>query len=273
MNEKAFRDFEHPWVQQQRFVDTTVRELLDLSVSPQQPQRGAPAAWVFDLDSTLFCTAPRNKRVLWRFLRQCESFPPVWARLWSALTPEIQRYGIPQTFYVVFRELGFSDPEARDESKRLWEAFRDFWSEEFFLSRNIVFDAPYDRALEFVREIYARGYHVVYLTGRDSERARAGSFEVLKKCGFPMGDRTHLWLKPDREQDDLEFKARASAKLKAQFKVKGLIDNEPENLVMFAEGFPDAEIVFFHSIMSRRVPLRSYAGALGERKAWRLLSF
>ncbi|MEO5668445.1 MAG: HAD family hydrolase [Bdellovibrionota bacterium] len=274
MNEKAFRDYNHPWIDKQRFVDVGTEELLRLSPSLASTDfAGAPPAWVFDLDSTLFCTAPRNKRVLWRFLRQREDFPQAWIRAWSALTPSIQRYGIAQTFYYVFREQGLPQEEAQLEAKSLWNAFRDFWTVEFFLSRNIVFDTPYDGALEFVRSIYERGYHVVYLTGRDSDRAQAGSHEVLRRCGFPMGERTHLWLKPSREQDDLEFKAIAAAKLKAQFSVRALIDNEPENVVMFAEKFPEAEVIFYHSIMSPREPSRSFAKALGERKAWRLVAF
>lgn len=194
-------------------------------------------------------------------------------RLWAALNPEIQRYGIPQTFFFVFRQMGLPEAEAETEARALWKDFHDFWMTEFFLSRNIVFDTPYEGAQAFVREIHERGYHVIYLTGRDADRAQAGSHEVLKRWGFPMGDRTHLWLKPSRDQDDLEFKDMASAKLRAQFRVKGLIDNEPENLVMFAERFPEAEIVFFHSIMSKRDPVRSYAKALGTRSAWRLNAF
>lgn len=274
MNEKAFRDMSHPWILKQSFSDATVGELLGFSPSvDSNPRTGAPAAWVFDLDSTLFCTAPRNKRVLWRFLREQENFPAHWSRLWSELTPAIQRYGIPHTFYHVFREQGFPDVEAQAEARKLWDAFREFWTTEFFLSRNIVFDTPYRGAVDFVREIYARGYHVIYLTGRDSDRAQAGSHAVLRESGFPMGERTHLWLKPYQEQDDLHFKAMASAKLKAQFQVRAFIDNEPENVVMFAEKFPRADIVFFHSIMSKREPVRSFRDVLGSRKPWRLLSF
>jgi len=274
MNEKAFRDTTHPWILGQRFEDVTTSELLAFSPPlHSKVEMGAPQAWVFDLDSTLFCTAPRNKRVLWRFLRQLEDFPAHWMRVWSQLSPAVQRYGIPHTFYTVFREQGWPDADAKAEARRLWEAFQEFWNEEFFLSRNIVFDTPYPGALEFVREIYERGYHVVYLTGRDSARARAGSYEALRESGFPVGERTHLWLKPHREQDDLHFKDLATRKLKAQFQVRALIDNEPENLVMFAERFPESEVVFFHSIMSRREPTRSYSKALGSRKAWRLMEF
>jgi len=274
MNEKAFRDSSHPWILKQSFADATAQGLLSFSPTVDPAScTGAPSAWVFDLDSTLFCTAPRNKRVLWRFLRQLEDFPPHWSRLWSELTPEIQRYGIPQTFYYVFRQQGFPEGEAQAEARKLWDAFRDFWTVEFFLSRNIVFDTPYAGAVEFVRKIYDRGYHVIYLTGRDSDRAQAGSHAVLRESGFPMGERTHLWLKPYRDQDDLHFKAMASAKLKSQFQVRAFIDNEPENLVMFAEKFPQAEVVFFHSIMSKRDPVRSYKEALGSRQAWRLFDF
>jgi hypothetical protein len=273
MNEKAFRDLEHPWVRRHSFIDASSSDLLKFSPLVEGGVSGAPAAWVFDLDSTLFCTAPRNKRVLLRFLRQRTEFPSHWARMWAVLSPALQRYGIPQTFYYVFREIGLNDDEARAEARGLWKAYQDFWMEEFFLSRNIVFDTPYDGAVEFVRQIHARGYQVVYLTGRDADRARMGSYQVLRRWGFPMDQHCHLWLKPHRSQDDLEFKAMAAAKLRAQFKVHALIDNEPENLVMFAEKFPDAEIVLFHSIMSRREPQKPYPQVLQGRQPWRLLDF
>jgi FMN phosphatase YigB (HAD superfamily) len=268
-----FQDFEHPWIKIQNFEDVSAKQILE-AFPPVDDENSPPRAWVFDLDSTLFCTAPRNKRVFWRFLRERARTPQLWMKLWAALSPNNQRYSIPRTFYdVLHRELGLSSDEAWAEASLIWSEFQDFWMTEFFLSRNIARDLPYEGAVDFVRELHLRGYHIVYLTGRDSLRAYEGTYQVLREHRFPMDSRTHLRLKPHAQMEDLAFKAQASRRLDAEFDVCALIDNEPENLVMFSEMFPKAEVIFFHSIMSARLPQKPWAQILGSRKPWRMNSF
>ncbi len=272
MKTRFFRDELHPWIKRQEFKDLSGPDFLEQTLkrlaSKPEDALAKPAAWVFDLDSTLFCTGPRLRNIYAEFLREHPGAPLLWQQLLPRLEPQAQRYDLERTF----RELvAQTHPEiAAEEGSAIWEAFRDFWRERFFLSRHIFFDEPYEGAAAFVHEVAKAGFEIVYLTGRDRPRGFHGSHEALKRSGFPMGERTHLVLKPHKEIPDLAFKSRALASLRGRFRIDVLIDNEPENLVMFAEQVPESEIVFFHSIMSSRVPENDYREALGERTAWRL---
>ena len=269
-----FKDFEHEWVQKQEFEKVETTQLLAIAAQEiQEAPKNKPLAWVFDLDSTLFCTGPRNKRVFWKFLQKQENFPKHWMLAWNQLSPQSQEYGVPKTFFKLFREQGWSEAEAQNEARHLWESYREHWMEEFFLSSNMAYDPPYEGAVKFVQSLYDLGYDVVYLTGRDEPRALEGTIHALKAANFPMGDRTHVRLKPSQDMADLDFKTRAAERLNSEFSVRALMDNEPENLVMFAEFFEFAHIVFFHSIMSPRVPDTDIRKPLGQRRLYLLDHF
>jgi hypothetical protein len=235
--------------------------------------RNKPSAFVFDLDSTLFCTAPRLKKIFQKFLLSQENPEKAWIQVLGDMSSGLQRYSVPETFFSLllrYRER----KEAEIMTRALWENFEDFWKKEFFLSTNIVSDPPYEGAAEFVHRIYALGYEIVYLTGRDAGRGLDGTAHTLRRWQFPRDPlRTHMILKPDRDARDLEFKRKVADVLRSRFEVDFVIDNEPENLVMFAEKIPKAEIIFFHSIMSRRKPSRPLAEVLGSRRLQGLKSF
>jgi FMN phosphatase YigB (HAD superfamily) len=272
MSFNYYKEEDHLWLKTQNFCDTQAQQLWGLLGAPHAGE-GAPSACIFDLDSTLFCTASRNSRVFWRFLRERDEVPLLWFKLWNYLSPQTQRYSIPKTFFEGMSYLGLSEAEIERELPLLWQEYKDFWAEEFFLSRNIAHDEAYPRASETLWALYNKGFEIVYLTGRDSQRGREGTFEALKRGGFPLGTGVHLRLKPNADHGDLEFKRKAIRRLNAEFRVHLSIDNEPENLVMFAQELPASEIVFFHSIMSARLPRQNYDEALAGRKAWRIDSF
>ena len=75
------------------------------------------------------------------------------------------------------------------------------------------------------------------------------------------------------EMSDVEFKVQAADTLKRQYEVELAMDNEAENVVLFSERLPKARSVFFHSVMSGRIPARTWTDALGDRDPWRLNSF
>lgn len=267
---RFFQEHDHDWVREQRFADTTAAQLL-AQVEAKPPQGSRPRAWVLDLDSTLFCVGPRIRAVFGSFLRQHPAPSLEWQRVYPLLDSALQRYSIEGTFEKIFAL--WDSREAQAKARKLWDAFRDYWNEHFFSDPYIPRDIPYPGARDFVESLLTRGLDVVYLTGRDRPRTGAGTYETLRRHGFPIGGRAHLFMKPDRETADLEYKRAAAAELRARFEVMVLVDNEPENLVMFAREFPHAEIVFFHTIMSRRVPLEDFRSALAHRQSWRLSSW
>lgn len=267
-----FRENEHPWVQSMDFQDVQVLELLDL-IADAEPDPAQPPAWVFDLDSTLFCTSGRNKRAFEKFLSSAKSPPSHWSLLFSELSPKVQEYGIPKTFYKILVDNGWESSEAKAEARAIWEEYQDHWLQDFFSSENMSLDEAYEGAASFVQQVQAKGREIVYLTGRDSPRALEGTIEALKKNDFPLGKGTHLRLKPSSEMGDAEFKDMACQRIAQEFNAELFVDNEAENLEIFAKRFPNAEIVFFHSIMSPRAPSEKMDEYLAGRRVKRLLSY
>lgn len=264
---KFFQDHDHDWVREQDFHDTTAAELL-AHVPVRSLGAPRPDAWVIDLDSTLFCVGPRVRSVFGEFLRRHPAPPPGWQRIYPFLESSVQRYSIEGTFEKIIAT--WDARGAREQAHELWSSFQDYWNEHFFSNRYLSQDIAYPGARDFVAQLVARGTEVVYLTGRDRPRTGAGTIQALRAAGFPMGETAHLFMKPDREIADLDYKRMSAQVLRSRFEVRALVDNEPENLVMFAREFPRAEVVFFHTIMSGRVPLEDFRTLLGGRKPWRL---
>jgi hypothetical protein len=233
---------------------------------------GKPKAIVFDLDSTLFCTSARLKSILHRYISELSTLDPLWIKVAHDMDSAIQRYSVPETLFALVKRYR-NESEAETLVRDFWPGFRDYWTEAFFSSRNMMVDPPYAGSVEFVKKTVALGYSPIYLTGRDYERGMEGTRHALRRWDYPLGPDTHTMLKPDRKMLDMEFKKSIARVLHARFEIHFVIDNEPENLAMFAVEIPMAEIVFFHSIMSRRWINRDLKRDLAGRKIWGIKSF
>ena len=272
MSSRFYRDLDHEWVRLQSFTDTSVEEIFSrVKAEAELRDPGHPPAWVFDLDSTLFCVGPRIKAIFAAFLREHPSPPQVWQRVLPFLDPATQEYSIEGSFRKAFAR--FDNVRSRELAADAWEAFRDYWNLHFFSDRYLHHDLAYPGSQSFVQRVADAGFEVVYLTGRDRPRTAAGTYGALRHSGYLMDHRCHVLMKPDRETSDVDFKRHACSVLRSRFHPVVFLDNEPENLVMFAREFPTADIVFFHSVMSGRVPLEDYSQVLSGRKAWRVHGF
>lgn len=272
-----YRDFDHPWVRGAQFHDTNLTELTQWVVdkcgkTPKTSEK--PRAWVFDLDSTLFCVSGRFRRVFEKFLKLHPEIDSRVSRVLPWITSENHQYSVRDNFKNYLEKGLEGDTKTVQEliEKYGWE-FRQFWEDEFFCDHHVVFDSAYEGSPEFVNRIRELDFSIVYLTARDQIRSLKGTQHALKTNGFPTDSKTHLIMKPAPVESDLEFKNRACTQLNAQFDVVATIDNEPENLAIFSQNLLKAEIVFFHSIMSRRIPSPESFSALGARRLWRLESF
>jgi hypothetical protein len=269
MKKSFFQDHRHPWVKATEFRDLRASELLSSAIEArQQMQPQKKSAWVFDLDSTLFCLGPRIKHIYFEFLRDHPQPKEHWQRALPLLNPATQRYNIRETFEMIFEP--WNREQAHIWALELWFEFERFWTERFFSNRHLHHDDPYPGAVDYVKRVLEAGFEVVYLTGRDRPRTGHGTMMALKNAGFPIGENTALLMKPQQSMGDVEYKERAARELRSKFDVSVLIDNEPENLVMFAHEFEHAMIVFYHTIMSERVPERDFRNALRGREALRL---
>ena len=71
---------------------------------------------------------------------------------------------------------------------------------------------------------------------------------------FPMDERTRLFLKPTFTEEDLAFKRRACRDIALLGDVVGAFENEPANANLFADEFPEAEVVLLETMCSPGAP-------------------
>lgn len=197
---------------------------------------------IFDLDDTLFSTAPRTLRILQEWSRTPAGKPYAAAlakvtvgQVGYGFTPNLQAAGVPKT---------------------VWPAVTTFWRDRFFTSQYLQYDTPIPGAVAFVKACQASGARLVYLTGR-SQKMQAGTEQTLKTGGFPWdpaGLRTTLIVKTDGALNDLDYKAVEVAVIKQWGTVVGSIDNEPGNDNMFHKLLPDATTIFLDTPHSADAP-------------------
>jgi len=194
-------------------------------------QRGVLPLVVFDLDSTLFSTAPRNLRILTEFAAaHGERFPGLQASV-SSVGVEHLGWDLREDL----RRRGLRDP-------RLLDLLRTFWSERFFSDDYLLADTPVAGAVEFVEACHERGALIYYLTGRHVGGMEVGTVRALTQHGFPFWrGRCVLHLKPSFEMNDRAFKDDALADIRSyQGHVAATFENEPGNANLFAAAFPAA---------------------------------
>ncbi len=273
-----FQETHHPLLKSSELNWISSGDLLSKIAARSETSLNAqkPKAIIFDLDSTLFCTATRLKSILIRYIASHSTdhaaMDPAWIKLAHQLESIHQNYSVPATLFQMMKRFHPED-QAKSLVKEFWPGFEEYWKEEFFLSRNMTVDPPYEGSVEFVKKTVEMGYSPIYLTGRDYGRGMDGTKHALRRWDYPLGSHSHTILKPDRAMKDMDFKQGVAQVLNSRFDVHFVIDNEPENLAMFAVKIPSSEIVFFHSIMSHRWSAPDLKADLSGRKILGLKSF
>jgi hypothetical protein len=189
---------------------------------------------VLDLDDTLFDTASRSLRIVRDFARgKVEQGAEHWepaTRMGKAVIGWNIRDQLPR--YV-------SAPE------REWQELEAYWKARFFGGVDCAYDLVIPGATRYVQDLSAAGAHLVYLTGRPGASMGNCTRIALREKGFPMSSlSTTLILKEDATERDVDFKARAFAKIRMMGEVVAGFENDPANLNRFGEAFPGAARVF-----------------------------
>lgn len=199
---------------------------------------------VFDLDGTLFYYTLRVRHILLDALKGKEKqFPGA----------RILIEHIPHTEY----EYLVLDTIKKYDIKipGLDEHLLSFWERWFFDNKYLKYDEPVPGAVEFVNELTDNGIFIIYLTGRDVLRMGKGTEKSLKKNGFPMDkDKARLMLKPKFEDDNWEHKNLKMKEIKELGKVAAAFDNEPGEVNILADHFPDSIVVLVRSLHSPDAP-------------------
>jgi hypothetical protein len=196
---------------------------------------------VFDLDSTLFSTAPRNLRILREFVERESTRHPYLTEMTSEVGVEHMGWNVHDDL----RRLGADDED-------LLLALEEFWRERFFSDDYLLHDTPVPGAVAYVEACHEKGALVYYLTGRHVGGMEVGTVRALTKQGFPFWNgRCVLHLKPSPEMNDRSFKDEALSDIRSyKGRVIATFENEPANANLFAQAFPDAHHFLLTTIHS-----------------------
>jgi len=209
---------------------------------------GGNAVVVFDIDDTLTDSRERTLRILRDIAAKPDfraEFPLESTRLEKLRYREIQ-YELKDTLV----RIGIPDPAFAERLSREW-------AERFFANEYPARDRALAGSAAFVRELAAAGARIVYLTGRDEPRMGVGTRKNLRLSRFPRGS---LRMKPNQTMADLAFKQSEMAWIGAQGEVVAVFENEPANLNLMKESFPDSTAVFVDTTHSPK-PVDPVEGA------------
>lgn len=208
------------------------------------PEPSSPVpVLLLDLDSTLFHSDARHLQILSDYI---DHHHPGDEKLLQALE-ELHAAGHIWNPAENLVAAGIQD-------EALLRHFFAYWRERYFGNDYLCHDVPVPGAPEYVRACHALGGFCFYLTGRVDSLMREGTRESLFQNGFPMDHRTRLHMKPALTDRDLEFKRSAIEALRAAGEVVGIFENEPANVNLFHETFPEAIPVFLKTIHSPKAP-------------------
>ncbi|MSR74206.1 MAG: HAD family hydrolase [Planctomycetes bacterium] len=193
---------------------------------------GAVPVVVFDLDSTLFCTGPRNLKILRDFCVAHSADHPGVAAVVEHLVPADMGWNVNEAL----KARGLHDATLHARLKK-------FWAERFFTNEYVLHDEPLEGAVAFAAKCRAEGALLYYLTGRHVGGMEQGTAASLVQHGFPLyGGHAILHLKPNFETADRAFKQQALTAIAALGgTVVATFENEPGNANLFLRSFPGAQ--------------------------------
>ncbi len=192
---------------------------------------------VFDLDSTLYNNAPRNRAIIEEFAAAVTDKYPEFCAAVKTMKDEQLAYSLDDTL----KNIGIKDEKVLKDLKKVWY-------DKFFTDKYVILDKPYEGAVEYVKTLHSAGVKIVYLTGRDTPDMRKGTLQSLKNDGFPIDDTASVLLtKPEKKIKDDVYKRSAAAEILKMGKIIASFDNEPKNVNLFKEVFPGAIVIFIET--------------------------
>lgn len=212
--------------------------LLDQIIA-EAASHGDAGVGVFDLDGCVFDTRSRQVHIFREFASHNDCLD-----LYAVEAHHFKDWDLGNTL----RNAGIAD----EIISAVLDDLKKFWFDRFFTSRYVTFDHAMPGAVDLVNRCRAAGLQIVYLTGRD-ETMRAGTEESLRGFGFPLdGAECRLFVKPDFQTDDTEFKDAALKTISGMAAPVIFLDNEPANVNKFHERYPNAMVVFVETDHSPR---------------------
>nr|MCH9685827.1 hypothetical protein [Deltaproteobacteria bacterium] len=166
-------------------------------------QHGSGGVAVFDLDSTLLDNKPRQAKIMAEYGE---------AHGVTALAQMRAEHWDGWDFRKAMRNAGLAEAELEPHV----EPYRELWRQRFFTSEYCEVDEAIAGAAAFTQAVQATGTKVLYVTGRHE--------------GMRNGSAVQLWMKPQLDEDDDQFKAQVHARLPGEGTVVAAFDNEPTHI-------------------------------------------
>ena len=200
-------------------------------------RQGKSGPWIvlFDIDSTLMDTAPRNAAIVDAAYTEVPGL-----RAWRNLvTLDHKDWGILQAL----KRAGITDQD-------LFRRMQTFWEKCFFSDEWLVHDRPYPGVATFLNSLKAQGFVLAYLTGRHTSGMEKGTRKSFLDNGVPAGPEEVFFFKPTFEMGDREFKASVLKSVADLGTLVAAVDNEPANVNLFRAGFPDGRAIWIDTLTS-----------------------
>ncbi len=197
------------------------------------PAAGADALVLFDIDSTIMDTAPRNFQIL----QEAEE-------AFSHLE------GICELFQDEEISWNFADSvhARRSLTEEQKKELHQFWYDRFFFDPWLGFDTPYRGVKEVLHWFLSNNIRIVYLTGRDEINMKKGTVDSFLDYGLPAEDGTEFILKPSQDHEDLAFKQDAFDRIRKMGTLILAVENEPANANAMKRAFPDAPVALIDTV-------------------------
>lgn len=221
-----------------------IDELLNLEKKP---------VVIFDLDGTVFDVTFRTQKILDHFINQpdIQERYPVFVEKVKTISASHHRYGLEQTL----NEVGID--RYSEHAAQFLHLAETFWFKKFFTDEYVLADKAFDGAKKCVDYFHAKGAQVVYLSGRDVPNMSMGTIKALERDGFVThGHRVSICLKPAYGMDDYLFKKQSLESIITMGNVIATFDNEPANVQLFMDTFPEAINIHFDSQYAKHLDLK-----------------
>lgn len=218
------------------------KTLIEVSEFVANHAKKEKVAVIFDLDSTLFCVAPRTQAIL-RKLGNQKEFSESYAEVSQILRDVVvlpTDWGVQA---VMQRHQVSGDMD-------LFRVIRNFWRKHFFANHFLDRDTIYPSANEYVNHLHSLGADILYLTGRGEGSMRDGTIKMLQRWGFPYFSDSNLFMKPSEAQTDEGFKAKVLEQLIHQYDHIWFFENEPVIIAQVRALVPKVHVVFVNSVHS-----------------------
>jgi hypothetical protein len=209
---------------------------------------GRPVLAIFDIDGTILDPAGRTRDI---FVAALDGPNAVVTPAHPELAQKMRALPLETIPYAPESTLALAG--IRDTA---WvRALMTRWSQEFFSNRYLLRDEAIPGAVPYLDSLHARGVTIVYFTGRDAPRMLGGTAQSLLERGFPVGVAgTMLILKPDRSVPDFDYKKDTLEDLARYGTVVGVFENEPRNINLLHERFPEAIAFYIDTRHSANAP-------------------